>query len=189
MRVCQHEVPPSIAEFVGKGHRANKAVAARPEKFGRYDPVTHTLYVDAKAHAGPSATGKPLALAVGNQGRLQAVIDAGLVPSKTGANTLGLGETAMHDHIQHGPSGHHGKHHVFRKEDFGCYDPISSTLAFKVNENEGEYTIKVGDRGRLRSVLESGKATQLATGVSRRLCLQGSFGSSGRWPLAEGGCR
>ena len=49
----------------------------------------------------------------------------------------------------------HHKGHVARPELFGRYDPISSSLAFSGTDGM-EHTIRVGDNGRLRSVLESG---------------------------------
>ena len=96
---------------------------------------------------------EPIALRVGDRGRLHAVLHSSddhvheYMHSKRG---MGLPEaepvTERHEH--------HRKH-VMRAEKFGRYDPISSSLAFQKADGT-EHRIRVGDNGRLRSVLESG---------------------------------
>jgi len=160
-------LPPPQAEF--RSGRPGRSIAPRPERFGRYDPVMHQLIVDAQAHHGSEGRGAPpIVLQVSERGRLAAVIDAGLLGedrAQTAFNKIGLQREALGDHIRdvkHELEGlaAHGKHHVARNEDFGRYDPITSTIAFQPIGCEAEETIKVGDKGRLRTVLESGKLSK-----------------------------
>lgn len=144
--------------------RKGRSVAPRPERFGRYDPVTHQLTVDAREHSGAMMPpgSPPITLHVGERGRLQAVLDAGLVG---GGAQLGLSRTALADHVRDGKHEgegmwSHGKQHIPRNEEFGRYDPLTSTLTFTHAGTDAEETVRVGDQGRLRSVLESGKLSR-----------------------------
>jgi len=118
----------------------------RPEDFGRYDPITHTLFIDR-----PSRTpgeGKPLGIHVGAEGRLRAVLGSGVAPP----------QRTWHKGYIPRLEGETGKHHVPRHEDLGRYDPIASRLTFQTDN--GETSIRVGAGGRLHAALASGKIQQ-----------------------------
>jgi len=140
--------------------------APRPEDFGRYDPTTHTLLIDQVApgipkdpgygsqrsfhHNPPGQPAEPFALRVGERGRLHAVLDSHdeYILGRAHQAGVPMRESSLESHEHH-------KGHVNRPENFGRYDPISSSLAFKKPDGS-EHTVRVGDKGRLRSVLESG---------------------------------
>ena len=124
--------------------------APRPEDFGRYDPTTHTLIIDREPGVPPGHPHSPIALRVGERGRLHAVLDSHdddiLQRAARAGVPMSEPVTEMHEHH---------KRVVARPERFGRYDPISSSLAFRKGDGS-EHTVKVGDNGRLRAVLESG---------------------------------
>jgi hypothetical protein len=116
----------------------------------RYDPVTHTLLIDSLEKKPPGHPNAPIALRVGEKGRLHAVLNShdDEVLSRAAQSGVPNAEPTSAQHEHH-------KKHVSRAENFGRYDPISSSLRFK-NIDGTEHTVRVGDNGRLRSVLESG---------------------------------
>ena len=125
--------------------------APRPEDFGRYDPVTHTLLIDREPGAvKPGHPSNPISLRVGNRGRLHAVLDS---HDDTILRKAKMAGVPMQEPIQ--AQHEHHKGHINRPENFGRYDPISSSLAF-TKADGSEHTVRVGDNGRLRAVLESG---------------------------------
>lgn len=124
--------------------------APRAEDFGRYDPVTHTLIIDREAEVPPGHPHNPIALRVGERGRLHAVLASHDTEVLSRAQHAGV---PMHEPLSATHEHHRG--HVQRPEQFGRYDPISSALAF-TGADGSERTVKVGDNGRLRAVLESG---------------------------------
>ena len=112
--------------------------------------MTHTLILDRPNQV--PGQGGPINLRVGAEGRLRAVLEAGILPP---VQTAVLRHKASNNRQDFHDT---GKHHVSRHEDLGRYDPISSTLTFK-SEVGGEHSIKVGAGGRLHAALASGKVT------------------------------
>lgn len=108
----------------------------RPEGFGRYDPITHTLFIDQKKanQPPPGVPSSPVALRVGNKGRLHAVLHS------NDADVIGMAQKAgvpMEEPL----SARHetGRKHAPRAEKFGNGDSHSAQPA-----------------SRLRKALESG---------------------------------
>ena len=135
---------PSLDNMPGLGK------VPRPQDFGRYDPLTHTLVLDREATVPPGHTVHPLALKVGEKGRLHAVLASHDSEVLARAQKAGV---PMHEPFSETHEHHKGR--PKRPEQFGRYDPISSSLAFKKADGS-EHTVRVGDNGRLRAVLESG---------------------------------
>ena len=116
----------------------------------RYDPVTHVLLIDRKSSVPPGYHDPPLALTVGERGRLHAVLASNddEVLEKAFQSGVPRFEPATELHEHH-------RRNVARPEKIGRYDPISSSLAFRKSDGT-DLNIHVGDNGRLRSLLESG---------------------------------
>lgn len=123
----------------------------RAENFGRYDPVNHMLIVDRKSSVPPGYPEPPIAIAVGNKGRLHAVLTShnDEVLEKAFKSGVPREEPVNLQHELH-------RRNVARPEKFGRYDPITSSLAFHKTDGT-EVNVRVGDNGRLRSVFESGQ--------------------------------
>ena len=70
----------------------------RSENFGRYDPVNHLLLLDRTEQVKAGVPSAPLALAVGNQGRLHAVLHCNdnEVLARAARSGIPLLETPMH---------------------------------------------------------------------------------------------
>lgn len=118
------------------------------EKFGRYDPIRSVLKLDNLGSA-------PVEVKVGSEGRLKAVLlSPNVNPEKL------VGADALHATAARSAR----KKEEARREHFGRYDPVTHTLAIKVPESPGaplpdsgpEMRLPVGDKGRLRTVLDSG---------------------------------
>ena len=122
----------------------------RPESFGRYDPINHSLLIDVPSPVPPGLKHAPIGIKVGNKGRLHAVLDSHDKEVLDRAKQAGvpMSEPLAARHEYH-------KGHVKRKEDFGRFDPISAQLTFQKSDGS-EHTVRVGDNGRLRAVFESG---------------------------------
>ena len=122
----------------------------RPESFGRYDPINHSLLIDVPSPVPPGSKHAPIGIKVGNKGRLHAVLDSHDKEVLDRAKQAGvpMSEPLAARHEYH-------KGHVKRKEDFGRFDPISAQLTFQKSDGS-EHTVRVGDNGRLRAVFESG---------------------------------
>ena len=127
-----------------------RARVHRPEDFGRYDPINHALYIDREPHVAPGIPSQPITLKVGAKGRLNAVLesrDAEILSMAVEKGGVPMEEPlTRHDRT---------RKMVPRPEDFGRYDPLSSTLVFSTADGS-QHNVRVGDNGRLRSVLESG---------------------------------
>jgi hypothetical protein len=101
-----------------------RARAPRPEDFGRYDPTTHTLLIDRQATVPAGHPSHPIALRVGEKGRLNAVLashDAEVLSRAAKAGVPMQEPLTAHDR-------HKG--HVHRPEQFGrCAARSANTLA------------------------------------------------------------
>lgn len=122
---------------------------ARAEDFGRYDPVTHTLLIDRKEQVPLGRPKEPIALAVGPEGRLNAVLKSRDQELITHALQCGAPPVEP-DSVRHAMR----RHTVDHPEKLGRYDPISSTLRFE--GWDGDHSVRVGQAGRLRAILDSG---------------------------------
>lgn len=109
------------------------------------------LLIDRESAVPPGHPEAPIALKVGNKGRLHAV----LASHDEDVLAMAFKQGVPHQepvNLQH----EHHRRNVARPEKFGRYDPITSSLAF--NKSDGtEISVRVGDNGRLRSVFESGE--------------------------------
>lgn len=123
----------------------------RSEDFGRYDPVNHVLLIDRTEKVDPGVPSAPIAISVGQQGRLHSVLHCNDddVLKRAARSGVPMVETAMQTREHH-------RRNVARPEKFGRYDPLTASLTFRIADGS-EHRVKVGDRGRLRSVFESGK--------------------------------
>jgi len=136
----------------------------RQENFGRFNPVTHTLKVGEKA------------IPVGSEGRLNAVMDSGVLNDSTGPKALGMapneyaaaawrggmralddiGNSSWTEPAPSEPQHEHHKKGIPRREQFGRFDPLTHTLAFVPPKGGPEQNVSVGNGGRLRAVLATG---------------------------------
>jgi len=139
-----------FAQHASEAGAMPRGAVQRPEDFGRYDPVSHVLLIDRKSAVPPGYPEAPLALSVGERGRLHAVLASHDEDVLSRAFQSGVPRNEPAD-AQH----EHHRRNVQRPEKFGRYDPISSTLYFRKSDG-AETNVHVGDNGRLRSVLESG---------------------------------
>ena len=121
-----------------------RGTTLRAENFGRYDPITHTLFVDHNDRGPPGYPSNAVAIKVGNRGRLHAVLSNNDKELRERAARSGVP-----DHEPIDKTHPEMRRSVPRPEKFGRYDPISSTLTVKGGDGR-ETAVRVGDEGRLK---------------------------------------
>ena len=143
----------------------------RTENFGRYDPVNHLLLIDRDEYIKPGVTSHPIAISVSEKGRLHSVLHCNDedVLSRARRSGVPMVEPATQTHEHH-------RRNVARPDKFGRYDPLTSSLTFQTQDG-AQHSVRVGDKGRLRSVFESGKIDR---GTAKELGLPPPPPASGR---------